>query len=41
MSNRIHSATVYTSVLFMLIKSVANAQNLIYFHTVYKSVFFT
>ena len=37
--HRIHSTTVYASILFLLAKIISKAKNLIYFHTVYTSVF--
>ena len=37
--HRIHSTTVYTSILFLLAKIISKAKNLIYFHTVYTRVF--
>ena len=37
--HRIHSTTVYSSILFSLTKTISTAKNLIYFHTVYTSVF--
>ena len=37
--HRIHSTTVYTSILFLLAKIISTAKNLIYFHTVYTGVF--
>ena len=38
LKHRIHSATVCIIDLFMLIKIITNAPNLIYFHTVYKCI---
>ena len=37
--HRIHSTTVYASILFPLAKIISKAKYLIYFHTVYTSVF--